>query len=350
MTYQGIFMREYVGQTADAARTGWSQSPDIIPWGTGQTTDDLTTPQSYATDPSQGHTVTMQAWNYVYLRGVNTAPGPQDAKIYLYYVESALLLWPCDWRGGPVQPMGTPDPNMMLSGLAQNFVPVHAAAQNQVVVPNPTLLWYPPAFTQPNSDHYCMVTWVDNGNNPPPDFSQSAAWGQQELTDFIVGHPNVTTHNTCDVYAQGPTRSNYTIIKTKDQSLQVYITVTFSNIPADGTFTLNIPGPTPDQNITVARRAVPTDPPTLTYIVTYPPKFQTMVNVQYFQGATPVPAGANIKVMAMAPGSSNELRDLQDRHRHVRLPVVTLLVHDERGRLNDIVQGLIVGTQVWNQR
>ena len=95
-TYQGIFIRDYLGQVPGTTGSGWSASPDIIPYGTSIAEDPHVFIDQYGVD--FGKNVTFNINNYVYIRGKNTTGGEITSRVWFYYTESDLCLWPQNWK------------------------------------------------------------------------------------------------------------------------------------------------------------------------------------------------------------------------------------------------------------
>ncbi|MDQ3930896.1 MAG: hypothetical protein M3328_17340 [Chloroflexota bacterium] len=345
MTYQGIFMRQFVGNVPDGPRGGWADSPDIMPFGTSLAPDPTALTQQANYNKQYAQTITITQWNNVYMRGINASAGAQSANIYMYYTESDLMLWPSNWHGAN-------DPNVNWGGnqqkTPQNYAPVSAQSQNQIVVTNPPMMWKPPPFTSSGPyNHYCLITWVDTGNNPPPNFSTMGGMTLDDLNNYIVAHPNISTRNTTDAVGTPASCMGGTRFSTGASPMSVQIYVAFPGFPKDGSFAVQVPGTDSSNTISLPQTPIPAHADGMTWLVNYPANFPTSLTVSYWQGATPPPSGSKIIAQAQIPQNSESIRMLRERFPGRRLPVVLMPSYNSQGLVGDFTPVIVVGSQSW---
>ncbi|HWK89770.1 MAG TPA: hypothetical protein VNP72_07235 [Longimicrobium sp.] len=96
--YQDVFVRDNFGDTGTIPTAGGvSQSPDIIPYGTGIL--DLTTAASTYAGSDIGQNLVLPGTNNIYVRAKNLQPtGTETARVALYWASSSLFLLPQQWK------------------------------------------------------------------------------------------------------------------------------------------------------------------------------------------------------------------------------------------------------------
>jgi DNA-binding beta-propeller fold protein YncE len=303
-TYQGLFIRDYVGQTPDSGNQTGSVTdcPDI--WAAGQTPlpDPTTLASTYDTQDSPNQIFTSGAGvnNYIYVRGKNTVNGANTSRVWLYYVngggDASLILWPPSWLSDGVQAMKT--------GLP--YIEVTSSALGEVDYTNPPFLWK----AVPVTGHYCMIAWIEN-----PPLSQPAVDPRQgigsigtlnDLGAFIANHPQMGWKNT----VEQPTSTGETW-----ELVMPFVGppvgglfkagVQFTNMPTDAFFSFSMVGPSNGkQNASVNVPKTQISQADETYLVpldwTGANNYKTQMVFTYYAGATAMPQGAGVTVAAAA--------------------------------------------------
>ena len=293
MSYTGIFIRDVVGQVPDGSTgTSWTDSPDIICSGTQPLPNPslLTDPNQYNQGLPSANTQNPLMQNFVYVRGLNATDGPQTSTLYMYYVDTSIVLWPQKWKTQGIMYNNNPD---------QFWVQVNATTKNQIVGSNPPFIWTPPR----TSNHYCLVVWASNGSDQstPPDLYDIGT--VNDMGNFILTHPNVGWRNTIEVDRTLPTIENNSPIIGPSAGGWMNIGVQCSNLPTDGTIEFSVPGPDTDNTINFSGPILyPNYAPTLR--VYYPPNFNTTLTYRYTKGNTSVPDGSNIIPIVGSPNTS----------------------------------------------
>lgn len=299
MIYDGFFIRDYVGETIDGAKgTNWTNSPDIICPGPAALPDpkSILTPENYnAGLPSVSNQTPLQN-NWVYVRGVNPQNAAQTSTIYLYYVDTSIVLWPQNWKTDGI----------MYNGKSQNWVQLTAppVTDNQGIAGTISPFgWVPPR----NNTHYCLTAWANNGSDQltPPDLGSIGS--VPDMASFILSHPNIGWRNTIEVDGTAPTIQGVAPITGPSTGGVLSIGLQCKNLPTDGYIEFYVPGPDAENTISFPKTKIvsPNYGPTLQ--VTYPAMeggFQTQMSWKYYQGATPAPAGSNVIPFVATWGST----------------------------------------------
>jgi hypothetical protein len=282
MSYEGIFIRDYVGETPESDGNSWTNSPDIFCSRTSPISDisSLTNQDNYDKGLPNYNEQTPLQYNYVYVRGKNYKNGPQTSTIYLYYVDTSIVLWPQNWKTLGIM-NGTEE---------RNWIQVATDRMNGLVVGNPPFLWQPPR----ESIHYCLVAWVKNGDDqgtPPNLYSIGSV---PDMANFILTHPNVGWKNTIEVDGTQPTIENTSPIIGSQQSGKLNIGVQLDNLPDDGYIEFSVAGPDKENTIEYKKTSIGHAHSGITVEVTWPANFNSSLVFKYWKGATEPPAGANI--------------------------------------------------------
>lgn len=317
--YSGLFMRHDIDDTLQTGTSGWSASPDVIPFGLSVASDlSIFTSADGYMDPFNRDVITNNL-NYVYVRGLNTTSAQIKSRVYFYYTLGSLAMWPANWSTAGVA---------VNSDSSRNWVDVIAPAvsgnSNGVGVGAVPIQWTPPVIKNADTDHYCVVAWVDNSAHPqPPDFNALSKFETfDDLVQFVSNHHNMAWRNTHDVYSPPPDYRYNTLLPLKSGGGAVYLTVRFVNVPSDGTFSVNVAGDKPENTVTM-------DPTSLANYeggftpkvqpLVYPSNFQTSVQVFHWPGATPMPSSARINVTIGVETAPELRRDIERRYRAMNL-------------------------------
>jgi DNA-binding beta-propeller fold protein YncE len=318
-TYSGLFLRHYLGEQPGSPKDGWSASPDVIPYG--KTTEPnpsvFTTPEGYAKDC--GRDVALLNDNYVYVRGRNVGTAEITSRVYFYYTPGALALWPANWRSDKVS----------VNDVERNWVDV-TAPPNGVGVGASPFVWIPDDL-DPATDHYCVIAWAADGPNPqPPDLARFSKFATlDDLVNFIVTHHNVAWRNTHQYRTPPPNYTYSTALSTAAGGAAVYLQVGFKDVPLDGTFSVNLQGTDTSNSVSLEPSPLerfqggfmPRNNP-----LPLPGNFATSLRVQYWQGATPPPETAQIKVVLLGGLPPAMVSDIERLYRPIglRTPIVRL--------------------------
>jgi hypothetical protein len=235
MGFSGLFLRDNMGDTPGAAYDGqgWTDSPDIIVNGTQPVLDpsSLTTSASYTTEPPDTLYVGSKVTNYVYVRALNATAGATEGRLWLWYAEPNLLLWPQNWISNTI----------WVDGVQQNWSNVRASAPNQIVVSDAFAVVSPVA----PQDHYCTIAISecpreDPAEPPYPGFFANLA----DLAAWIQASPNAAFRNTVDRPLTTSTWNWMTPISGPQEAGSVVIGVKCQNMPVGSQFQFMVPGGT----------------------------------------------------------------------------------------------------------
>lgn len=298
MSYNGFFIRDYVGESISGSNSSnWTNSPDIICTGPVPLPDPrvVSDVNHYKQGLPQANSQTPLTNNWVYLRGLNPQSGPLKTTLYLYYVDTSIVLWPQNWKTAGI----------VVAGNQQNWQTFDAPADTDSDGIAGTITpfgWTPPR----QGIHYCLVAWAENGADQltPPDLASIGS--VSDMAKFIVSHPNVGWKNTVEVDASQPTLQGVASVIGAPDGGQMIVGLQCVNIPTDGYIQFSVPGPDQDNTIYFPKTQVAKPNYGQTFLVNYPPGYETSLSWTYYKGPTEVPDGANIIPFVGEWGSSNE--------------------------------------------
>jgi hypothetical protein len=272
--YLDLFMRDSLTDTATIPSPSGTPywSPDIIPHtqvANPQTS--FGTAASYTTAPAQD--IEYGQYNYIYLRGKNTATTAKSGNLQLYWSKSSLVMTPTTWTGQGLQTAAeattVPLTSIAGAGIAVGGVPfVWNAPTNEAysycLIATLSTTEHPVSTTLPHNTWNGFVSWVRNNPNvawrnlhivnnlPDPNYarlyvvqnttSQDAVMAfSTALTNFPVGTEVTQVCAPLNINKTSTTTStNTTIVSSAsvptgfDGSLQVTVT-----LPAGGTWPSN---------------------------------------------------------------------------------------------------------------
>jgi hypothetical protein len=306
--YIGFFVRDNLGQVPNQTGSSWSSCPDIIFAGNGNPAppplSTYTSAAGYATDyGSTVYTTTPPTPNFVYLRALNTNPAatpaaPITGRVWFYWVESDLALWPQNWNTTQVA----------VAGSQINYQPITTTANNQVVICNLPFIWTPPPPA--SGTHYCGVSWIENvpsnpAQNPALGFGAFSTFN--DLVNFVLQNPNMGWRNTNDVTSLGFTWTQTTGVTGPSTAPGMfYLGIQCKNMPTDAQLGYTIPGPNPSI-ATISSNLTPISNPNMLNmvpIVGWPASAVSSITIYYKQGPTQPQNGANVTVTLIIPSSS----------------------------------------------
>jgi len=202
--YTDLYIRAALNDPGNIPRTGMglSSSPDVIPYGVMP----VSNPQTFFTGDNFNQVLSRDiiynAYNYVYLRGINYATEARSGQMFCYFSPSNLLLYPSTWRQNGLYTSGGID------HVDVKDVPVNAP----FATPDP-LVWLAP-YPPPNS-HFCMISRVVTAQNPNPipnsgSYSDFATWvannggiGWRNVTVIAAGSPDILYNTAYDQGEEG---------------------------------------------------------------------------------------------------------------------------------------------------
>lgn len=298
-TFQGLFLRHFQGDQpgASAGANGLSDSPDVWLNGTSflQDPSTITTATSYASEPPNTVIVGSGATNYIYVRALNTVSGPVASRVWLWYAEPSMLVWPQKWISQ----------GFYVNGQSQNWCNVNATSPNQIVISDAFELVSP---NKPQ-DHYCMVAMSENPTDgwpiskPPQapipggfaDLNAFAAW--------IAQTPYAAWRNTSDVPGLASTWNYMAPFPGPANGGAITIGVQCTNMPVNSQYQFQIPsGHTSDgtqyPGLDSGVRTVNNPNENYSLQVTWPGNVNTGMNITWWQNGTTYQTGATITPVA----------------------------------------------------
>lgn len=271
----------------------WTNSPDIIPYGTtvvGDPQATFGTPAAYAQD--LGRNTVFEQQNYFYMRTKNLLDGAETGSLSLYYCPQNLFLFPSLWNK-----------NLLATSSGKTSLDIRAETTNDIVV-SPEPFTYVPT----NQIHSCLIGRVVTPNNPNPlpedgDFPTMA-----DLATYIVNHPNMAWRNVVLVDAAVPTKTDVFQIDTtpmeKDTTAEFLIGISFTNLSVGSqlAFSAGTPIPSgPDKGKVIQLTPTPVSQPDGslgTSYLTIPAGYKTNVSFTYWANP-PVLKGWTVRFYAI---------------------------------------------------
>lgn len=290
-TYDGLFVRDAKGDTPNNPKnSNWTNSPDIICSGPTPLKDpkSIVDVNNYNNGLPFLNSQSPLQNNWVYVRAINSVDKSQQSTIYLYYVDTSIVLWPQNWKYLGITYEGTE--NQYWAQVAAEGTSSPSKGITGTIVP---FGWTPPKKGQ----HYCLAAWVNNGPDQDTPPNLFAIGSVSDMGKFIMEHPNVGWKNTVEVDAAVPTTQNYANIEGPANGGIITIGVQCDNLPTDGYIEFSVPGPDEKNTIIFQKAPIlyPNYAPSLK--VTYPPGFKTQMTFTYYQGKNPAPDGSNLVPM-----------------------------------------------------
>lgn len=286
-SYEGIFVRDYVGETTtDHSQGSWTTSPDIICNGTTpiKNIGTLTDQSNYDKGLPSTNTQTPKQENYVYVRGKNMNTATLKAKIWLYYVDTTIVLWPQNWKSNNIK--GTYNKT---KGIWDHGQEVDAKTAGEIVATSPGFLWTPPS----TGIHYCLTAWVSN----EPDTSAPDLYDVGTVNDmakWILERPNVSWRNTIEVDATQPTIQDSGRIDGAKYGGLINVGVQLKNLPVGGEIEFSVQGDKPETTVVYPKTKISNPNAAITVQVNWTPGYNSSVVFKYYKGDTKPEDGANI--------------------------------------------------------
>lgn len=288
-SYGALFVRQFTGQTAAQPGTGAQTSPDIISTGAApaQNAATFTDASQYASAVVAG-AVTTGVPNFVYLRVINPGNAAQRVRVYLYAgINSAPSL------------NGLSTGAFTVAGQAQNWVDLEADTANEILVSTVPVVWVPPTT---GTDQPFLLTYVDGSDDPqPPAFNEVGYGSLGAVTQFVATQPQlswVAVTNTAPTTV--PTFTHQYPVSVTSAG-NYYLGIQMTNMPADGTFTVGVPGPDAADTLVAPVFHAPTPNAAVVWKVTFPAGFATSLAVSYWQGSTQPSGAGTTLVVVPAP-------------------------------------------------
>jgi C1A family cysteine protease len=188
--YDDAFIRDNLSEVGvvPAAGGSWTQSPDIIPYGTGVMGNPAETlAATYRQDI--GKEVFLNQTNYYYMRAKNFKSGANTAQLELYYCPQSLFLYPDLWLSKQLK---TSSGNSQVTAVATGRGDIMAGTTAFTNVPSST-------------EHHCLIGRVITADHPNPLPSNGQITSMQQLAKYIQDHPNMAWRNVTIVNKDVPT-------------------------------------------------------------------------------------------------------------------------------------------------
>lgn len=303
MANNPFFLRHFRGDEPGKSGSGqpMSNSPDIILTGTtpAKTLGEYETEERYKNEePPDTMIVGSKETNYVYVRTRNFGTKNATARLWLWYAEPGMLLWPQNWMYDKFQ----------VAGESKNWTEVEALP-NAIKLGNAFELVSPEA----PKDHYCMIAMAQSPvPNPKPEppfpgyFPNIPAFAQ-----WIQETPYAAWRNTIDQPRTAATWNSTNPFVGPSEEETFNVGVQCKNIPVGSKYRFVIPGgvtkerkewETVDSEI----REVKKPNESVSLQVTWPAGVNTTMTITYYAEGKEVPAGAIIEPVVGTSASSME--------------------------------------------
>lgn len=248
--YQDVFVRDNFDDTGTIpTQGGVSQSPDIIPYGSGLLDTNMAF-DTYYERLDLGKDVVLPGVNNIYVRARNLRPGEETATVALYYCDSSVFMLPDQWKKNQIK---AADGTSNVRFVNQSRSPV--LDENDICLTEEAFflkhLKTPPGF------HYCLIAVVNTPNTPvviPDSFPSNADFVRWVQNNPAVAWRNInvvpnTTREAIETMKFGNTdkRTGYFHVSIRGRNVPAGTTVsvqcTDANLPFHRKFTL----PKPDR-------------------------------------------------------------------------------------------------------
>lgn len=179
-----MLVRDYFGDTGSIPTNGYiSNSPDIIPYGTG-TLDVAEAIRTYK-GPDIGQPVVVPGTNNLYVRAINQYPGgAESATVALYCCTPSLFMLPDQWQKNQLK---TADGSSNVSFV--NRAGSKVFKQNDICLTEEAFY----LTSLDRSQHYCLIAVVNTPHTPVP--IPSSFPSTAEFIQWVANSPAVAWRN-----------------------------------------------------------------------------------------------------------------------------------------------------------
>ncbi|MDX2361882.1 MAG: hypothetical protein QNK23_13820 [Crocinitomicaceae bacterium] len=294
MAFEGLFIRDYVGETADGKKgTSFTNSPDIVCSGPTLLPDPnvLTDQTQYDQGLPSARSQTPQQNNYIYARGLNTTATAQTATVFLYYVDTTIVLWPQNWKKDTIS----------YNGHDTNAIQVSMPANGLAATETP-FSWTPPS----SGKHFCLVAWSQIGASQGDEPDLYSIGTVSNMGTFILDHPNIGWKNTIEVDAEVPSIQQVATITGPADGGVFNIGIQCEGLPPGGYIQFNVPGPDAANTINFPKTKIPTSGYAPTVQVRWPAAYESAITFTYWKEDTEPADGSNIIPIVGSMGASSD--------------------------------------------
>ena len=231
--YDGLFVRQFAGQTASQPGTGAQTSPDIISSGVAPAQDASAYTSSGAYNSTTlANAVVTGVPNFIYLRVINPNNRAQRARVYVFLGDNAAPSL-----------SALSNSEFTVAGQTQNWVDLEADTQNEVLVSTVPIVWCR-RCRPPQSSQQFLLTCVDGSTDPqPPDFS-TVGYGQLSAVKVFVATQPQLSWATITNTPPNPAPTFTTQFELSiDKAGTYYVGTTVAEHAGRRAFTVGVPGP-----------------------------------------------------------------------------------------------------------
>jgi hypothetical protein len=266
----------------DTKVSPWSpaaaMSPDIIPYGQTTPAD----PRVFFRDNYEqdvGRPLTLGEENLIFVRAKNMGTEAAGGSVFLYYVESTMMLFPDEWSTG-----------ILKTKSGADHVSIADTQPGEIGVGAEPFAWNPPRPT--GRRHYCFVAMVVTGTAPPP------IPNTRNLAEFLEfsEQEQLTTRNVFFVDASAPSAAVDTTFRQGDTEESTQFTLTCKNCPL-GVSWVELLSTTSKPAVKIAKTKITQNDQVIGVKATIPADWTTAFEIVYTATAPP-PSGWQIDFAA----------------------------------------------------
>jgi hypothetical protein len=319
------------GQTPSAPPV--TNSPDIYPVGVNPIANfqtALATPASWATDPGQN--VQEGFNNIIYVRSKNFGGANNTGQVFLYYAPCAVISWPSQWVTNQLltdQPNPT-NPN----GANLNYLNLNAAANGNIAVGAGAFLWQPTP-PPPGSDHYCLFSQVVTAATPNPIPGANQPMTSEDMATIVANDLGIGWRNVAlIVQANQPTWSYSSMLTVPANSpapVTVQVLLACNNMTGGGSMSFNCSSANGTSvPITLPQTTIQNPNQVSGITTTLQPGFSGSITVNYWNGSSANPSGANIAIQALTPATTPGMQAMvkKSHMKHLKLNAVGIPIQE----------------------
>jgi hypothetical protein len=246
-----------------------SRCPDIIPSGTAPVSNPEDTFITNNWDKDMGQDLTINAPNYLYVRGQNLGTATTDGVINLYYSPANLILYPANWRENQLQTSG-----------GQKDILVRDVANGGKFVTSDAFKWVPESIS---GTHYCLIGVAGTERHPNEIPNIDAI---DDFAKFISENPNYGWRNVTLTSKNAPDFSNDIFHSQGSIEDNMTFTLVCENVPIGAEVAFSASDPL-DPPINMPRTQVTNDQIFEIGMTTFvPAHFETNVTYSYWSNGT----------------------------------------------------------------
>jgi len=279
---QGVFARDFIGQTSYQSSSNNLSSPDIGMSGFKPLSEKTLNNYEAALGNEGVH---AQVWNRVYLR-VRAKAAVSEAKIRLYYTPSTFpgMGVPQTWQQG----------GFAVGEKLTNEVKVSAAAAGDVVIV--PFLWNPPG----GATKYTLFAYTQNELLSKEPNIAMLGGDLSTVGESVGGYLQISALTDITTSSDPvPDIHGGVVLPTVSADTQVWVGLKFVNMTSGGTFEFSLDGLGSSQTLTFHGKSIDDANQMILAPTQYGAGDSPLMLYRYFKGTT-IPGGAHIVPVAFS--------------------------------------------------